>query len=117
MVDPNAVKSVRPGYCHRTPSMKKQSLLLCLAAAGLGCTGGPLRAAISVAPGDLVLGLFQLNSAGTGVTANTYAFNLGPASTYREGGVAPSVLGNIGADLSAACTPFSPLIKVCNRVI
>jgi hypothetical protein len=65
--------------------------------------------AINVAPGDLLLSFFQLsrsdpadpNSEFTSVASNTYIFNLGPASTWRETSATTTLVANLNADLEA----------------
>ena len=68
--------------------------------AAVALSGNSADAALTIAPGDLLFGVYQVNSAGTGVTPNTYVYNLGAGSNYHEGGVGQGVLANIGADLT-----------------
>ncbi|MEZ5327620.1 MAG: PEP-CTERM sorting domain-containing protein [Verrucomicrobiales bacterium] len=82
--------------------MKKPLFLLSLLTAAVALTGNPAHAALTIAPGDLLMGFYQVNSSGTGVAANTYVYNLGGASGYREGGSGQGVFANIGADLTTA---------------
>jgi hypothetical protein len=82
--------------------MKKPSILFYAFMAAVALSGNSADAALTIAPGDLLLGVYQVNSAGTGVTPNTYVYNLGAGSNYREGGVGQGVLANIGADLTTA---------------
>lgn len=54
---------------------------------------------MTVSQGDLLLGFAKINSSGTGYTGNTYVYNLGMASGYRNG-AAPVALPNLNADLT-----------------
>ncbi len=57
---------------------------------------------LEINPGDLLMGFYQLNDAGTGVESNTVIVNLGPASAWRENSEMTSLIGNISADLESA---------------
>lgn len=87
----------------------KITKLSLLAAAALGSMMVAPRSeaqTLTVSEGDLLVGFYMLNSAGTGVEANTYVFNLGAASVFRENTLSFSNslgnLGNIGDDLDTA---------------
>jgi hypothetical protein len=85
--------------------MNSQSYLKCssaLAALCLGAASPSASAALTVAPGDLLMGFFKVNAAGTGVEANTYVYNLGAASLFREGTYVSMNIDNIGTDLASA---------------
>jgi len=82
--------------------MNKTTLLFSLLVSGLGFASDRAVAALAVAPGDFLMGFYQVNAAGTGVTPNTYVYNLGAGADYREGAITPGVVGNINADLSSA---------------
>jgi PEP-CTERM motif len=81
-----------------------------LAVAGAAFLASPAMA-VTINNGDLLIGFYQLNSAGDAVLPNTFVFNLGAAATFREntltgvsvstinGGIASS---NIGAELVTA---------------
>lgn len=84
-----------------------------LALAGTAIFASPAMAAISMEPGSLAIAFYQTDASGTAVGSNTYVFDLGQASLYREstlGNVSVSTIntglsGNIGADLASAFGP------------
>jgi hypothetical protein len=57
---------------------------------------------LTVAPGDLLMGFYEVTAEGTGVGSNTYVLNLGAGSTWRENTTATVTVGNIKADLDDA---------------
>ncbi len=59
-------------------------------------------AALTVSPGDLLMGFAKVNAGGTGYEGQTYVFNLGASQGYRGGMELPVSLGNFNADLSTA---------------
>lgn len=99
------VRSVRPNPIN----MKSRFKLALLALSGVALFANPAMGAISLESGSLAVAFYQV--IGGVVQNNTYTFDLGQASLYREntgfnvsvstvnGGLASS---NIGADLSAA---------------
>ena len=70
---------------------------------------------ITVAPGNLLMGFYEVSAEGTGVGSNTYVLNLGPGATWRENTATTVSVGNIKADLDAAFSPgwaSNPLLRV-----
>ena len=57
---------------------------------------------VKVAPGDLLLGFYEVSEDGAGVGSNTYVLNMGPGSFWRENTAASVLVGNISADLEDA---------------
>lgn len=81
-------------YQHIRPS----ALALALAAAGaMSLFPGQASAAVNFVAGDLLVGFQATGGTGAG---NTYVYNVGPASTYRDN---PSVgfVANVNADLAS----------------
>lgn len=62
----------------------------------------PAAAALTVSPGDLLMGFAKVNAGGTGYEGQTYVFNLGASQGYRGGLELPTSLGNFNADLTTA---------------
>ena len=91
---------------HSLPRHAVASLLLLLPAAAQ---------TITVIPGDLLLGFYEVSADGTGVGSNTYVLNLGASSTWRENTTTTVSAGNIKADLDDAFGPGwheNPLLRV-----
>jgi hypothetical protein len=91
---------------HSLPCYAAASLLLILPAAAQ---------TITVVPGDLLLGFYEVSADGTGVGSNTFVLNLGAGSTWRENTVATVSVGNIKADLDDAfgnAWASNPLLRV-----
>lgn len=92
--------------------MKSKFRTLLLALSGVGFFANPAMGAISLENGSLAVAFYQTNAAGTVVQPNTFVFDLGQASIYREntltGGVSVStvngglVSSNISAQLQSA---------------
>lgn len=80
--------------------IKKTALLLGIALASSVLTHSVQAQVLSVSPGDLLVGFYSVD--GTSVGQNTYVYNLGQASTWRENTSATSLIGNINADLENA---------------
>lgn len=78
----------------------RTSINSALLAAALTATQSA-NAALSVQQGDLLLGFAKVNSSGTGYEGNTFVYNLGLASSYRDGAATPA-LPNLNVDLTAA---------------
>lgn len=70
----------------------------------MGMCAVPVHAAISVAPGNLLASFYSVN-ASNALGAQTYIYNLGPASGYREGTVAFGAIDNLAVDLALTFGP------------
>ena len=71
---------------------------------GLGLSAVPVRAALSVVPGDLLASFYSVD-AGNALGSQTYVYNLGPASGYREGTVVQGNIDNLANDLAQTFGP------------
>jgi hypothetical protein len=92
--------------------MKSKIKIGFLALSGSALLASQAMAAVSLEPGSLAVAFYQTNAAGTVVQPNTFVFDLGQSSLFREntltGGVSVSTINgslasnNIGAQLQAA---------------
>lgn len=65
----------------------------------LGAAHAP--AALTVVPGDLLMGFAKVNAGGTGYQGSTYVYNLGPSVNFRQAGSPSGPIDNINTDLAA----------------
>ena len=93
------------------PSMKSVFKPALLLLSGAAIFASPVMAAISLEAGSLAVAFYQTNAAGTVVQPNTFVFDLGQSSIFRENtinGVSISTVNgglasnNIGAQLQTA---------------
>lgn len=92
--------------------MKSKIKIGFLALSGTALLASQAMAAVSLEPGSLAVAFYQTNAAGTVVQPNTFVFDLGQSSLFREntlaGGVSVSTINgslasnNIGAQLQSA---------------
>lgn len=71
---------------------------------GLGPSALPSHGAISVAPGDLLASFYSVDATNA-LGPQTYVYNLGPASAYREGTASVGTIDNLANDLALTFGP------------
>jgi hypothetical protein len=57
---------------------------------------------ITVSPGNLLLSFYQVTEPPTGVEGNTFVYNLGASSTWRDTTASEVLIANLDADLTTA---------------